>query len=126
MVYQLNRILFNEHPSRIIQSILGTILSASHRHLAHRRYHLLLRNLPARVPQNSHPVPSHWSRIQGKKGYFIIKLVQQQGYNPFKILRQIHQSGAGLSGVFEGFDAHLWGRLSYLFVRNTIYSVLYN
>lgn len=52
--------------------------------------------------------------------------MQQQGYNPFKILRQVHQTGVGLSGVFQGFDAHLWGRLSYLFVRNTVYSIIYN
>lgn len=32
----------------------------------------------------------------------------------------------GLGGVFEGFEAHLWGRLSYLLVRNTIYSLIYN
>jgi solute carrier family 25 oxoglutarate transporter 11 len=53
-------------------------------------------------------------------------LVQQQGYNPFKILRQIHSTGAGLSAVFEGFDAHLYGRLTYLVVRNSIYSLIYN
>jgi hypothetical protein len=52
--------------------------------------------------------------------------VQQQGYNPFKILRQVHSTGVGFSGVFQGFDAHLWGRLSYLLVRNTIYTVIYN
>lgn len=52
--------------------------------------------------------------------------VQQQGYNPFVILRQVHSSGAGLSAVFEGFDAHLFGRLTYLAVRNTLYSSIYN
>ena len=27
-------------------------------------------------------------------------LAQQQGYNPFKIMRQVHESGAGLKGLF--------------------------
>lgn len=57
---------------------------------------------------------------------FILITAQQQGYNPFKILRQVHETGAGLSGLYEGFDAHLYGRLSYLFVRNTIYTIIYN
>jgi solute carrier family 25 oxoglutarate transporter 11 len=52
--------------------------------------------------------------------------VQQQGYNPFKILRQTHETGVGLSGLYQGFDAHLYGRLTYLAVRNTIYTVIYN
>jgi hypothetical protein len=55
-----------------------------------------------------------------------IYAVQQQGYNPFAILRQVHSTGAGLSAVFEGFDAHLFGRLTYLAVRNTLYSSIYN
>ncbi len=55
-----------------------------------------------------------------------LTLVQQQGYNPFKILRQVHETGAGLSGLYQGFDAHLYGRLTYLAVRNTIYTVIYN
>lgn len=41
-------------------------------------------------------------------------------------MRQIHQTGGGLSALYGGFDAHLWGRLSYLFVRNTIYTAIYN
>ena len=53
-------------------------------------------------------------------------IVQWQGYNPFKILRQIHETGAGLSGLYEGFDAHLAGRLSYLLVRNSLYYFIYN
>jgi solute carrier family 25 oxoglutarate transporter 11 len=64
--------------------------------------------------------------FRGRRGNFITNLVQQQGYNPFKIFRQVYQTGAGFSGVLEGFDAHLWGRLSYLFVRNSIYSLIYN
>jgi solute carrier family 25 oxoglutarate transporter 11 len=51
---------------------------------------------------------------------------QFQGYNPFLIMRQVHSTGAGFSGIFEGFDAHLYGRLSYLAVRNTVYSLIYN
>lgn len=39
----------------------------------------------------------------------------------------VHQTGAGLNGgLYEGFEAHLYGRLSYLFVRNTIYTLIYN
>lgn len=48
------------------------------------------------------------------------------GYNPFKIMRMIHGSGAGISGLFQGFDAHLYGRMVYLGVRNTVYAALYN
>lgn len=38
----------------------------------------------------------------------------------------IHETGSGISGLYEGFDAHLYGRLAYLAVRNTVYSILYN
>ena len=41
-------------------------------------------------------------------------------------MRMIHSSGAGISGLFEGFDAHLYGRLIYLGVRNTLYTAIYN
>ena len=41
-------------------------------------------------------------------------------------MRMVHETGAGLSGLYQGFDAHLFGRLSYLAVRNTIYTILYN
>lgn len=48
------------------------------------------------------------------------------GYNPFKILREVHESGRGVTGLFEGVNAYLAARLSYLLVRNTIYKVLYD
>ena len=48
------------------------------------------------------------------------------GYNPFKILREFHESGRGAAGLFEGANAYLAARLSYLLVRNTIYKVLYD
>jgi len=41
-------------------------------------------------------------------------------------MRQIHSTGAGLAPLFEGFDAHLFGRLTYLAVRNTLYTFIYN
>jgi hypothetical protein len=31
---------------------------------------------------------------------FLLILAQQQGYNPFKILRQVHETGVGLSGLY--------------------------
>lgn len=31
-----------------------------------------------------------------------------------------------MSGIYEGFDAHLYGRLTYLLVRNTLYTAIYN
>ena len=61
-----------------------------------------------------------------KEVFYKFIIVQWQGYNPFKILRQVHETGAGLSGLYEGFDAHLAGRLSYLAVRNTLYYIIYN
>ena len=48
------------------------------------------------------------------------------GYNPFKILREFHESGRGAAWLFEGANAYLAARLSYLLVRNTIYKVLYD
>lgn len=41
-------------------------------------------------------------------------------------MRMLHETGSGISVLYEGFDAHLYGRLTYLAVRNTIYSILYN
>ena len=41
-------------------------------------------------------------------------------------MRQLHETGSGLSVFYEGFDAHLYGRIAYLAVRNTIYSAIYN
>lgn len=119
-------IFINEHFSRIIQQILGTIVYSIHQYLFGCRYRFILPHIPSRIRQDCHPVPRYRSWIQRKKRYIIINKVERQGYNPFKIVRQIHQSGAGLSALYEGFDAHLWGRLSYLLVRNTIYTAIYN
>ena len=38
----------------------------------------------------------------------------------------LHSTGSGLSILYEGFDAHLIGRLTYLAVRNTVYTAIYN
>lgn len=48
------------------------------------------------------------------------------GYNPNKIVREMHANGRGISQLFEGLDAHLLSRVSYLFIRNTIYNDIYN
>lgn len=48
------------------------------------------------------------------------------GYNPFRVLREIHETGAGTSGFFTGFDAHLISRSCHLFVRNILYKVVYD
>ncbi len=58
--------------------------------------------------------------------YSINHLVQQQGYNPFKVLRMYTQKGHGSAILYTGFDAFLYSRLSYLLVRNGLYTVLYN
>ena len=41
-------------------------------------------------------------------------------------MRMLHETGSGISVLYEGFDAHLYGRLAYLAVRNTLYAALYN
>jgi solute carrier family 25 oxoglutarate transporter 11 len=46
--------------------------------------------------------------------------------NPFKIFRQIHETGRGLSGFYYGFDAALFSRLGYLFIRNFLYKTIYD
>lgn len=48
------------------------------------------------------------------------------GYNPFKIFREIHESGRGLRSVYEGLDSFVAARLVHLFVRNFVYKVLYD
>jgi len=45
----------------------------------------------------------------------------EMGVNPFKIFRQIHETGRGMSGFYYGFDAALISRLGYLFIRNFLY-----
>lgn len=48
------------------------------------------------------------------------------GINPFKIFREIHATGNGLRGFYHGFESHLVGRLSYLFIRNLTYKIIYD
>lgn len=38
----------------------------------------------------------------------------------------MHQRGGGMMQFYEGFEAHLVGRLGYLAVRNTLYTMIYN
>ena len=120
-------ILFiNEYAKLILQAILGAQLPPNCLSDSHRGCSGLLCDLPRRVRQNEHPVPVHRCRLKRKKRYPLPNTGQQQGYNPFKIIRQVHSTGAGLSALYTGFDAHLYGRLTYLAVRNTIYSTIYN
>lgn len=48
------------------------------------------------------------------------------GINPFKVLRDMHARGGGLSQFYGGFESHLAGRMGYLAIRNTLYKVLYD
>lgn len=50
----------------------------------------------------------------------------QIGINPFKIWREMHARGGGISQFYAGFDSHLAGRLGYLAIRNTLYKVIYD
>lgn len=43
-----------------------------------------------------------------------------------QIFRQMHETGGGLKIFYSGFQAHLYGRLGYLFVRNTLYKLVYD
>lgn len=54
------------------------------------------------------------------------KAAWQLGINPFRILREMHSLGNGMSQFYSGFESHLIGRLGYLAIRNTIYKVLYD
>ena len=56
----------------------------------------------------------------------LILLAWRLGYNPFKILREMHGRGGGLMQFYGGFEANLIGRLSYLAIRNTIYKIIYD
>lgn len=38
----------------------------------------------------------------------------------------MHEVGEGLGGLYHGFQAHLYGRLSYLLIRNTLYKFIYD
>ncbi|KAL4499932.1 hypothetical protein ABPG72_015281 [Tetrahymena utriculariae] len=48
------------------------------------------------------------------------------GINPHKVFREIHATGNGLRGFYQGFESHLIGRLSYLFIRNLTYKIIYD
>jgi hypothetical protein len=47
------------------------------------------------------------------------------GYNPNKIIREMHSQGGGFAQFYGGFLAHFSGRMLYLSIRNTIYYLLY-
>ena len=48
------------------------------------------------------------------------------GTRGIKIVNEMHSHGGGFSQFYGGFQAHLYARLSYLFIRNTIYKVIYD
>lgn len=50
----------------------------------------------------------------------------QCGINPNKVFREIHATGNGIRGFYHGFESHLVGRLSYLFIRNLTYKMIYD
>ena len=56
----------------------------------------------------------------------IINIAWNHGYNPFKILREMHGRGGGFLQFYGGFEANLVGRLSYLAIRNTLYKIIYD
>ena len=49
-----------------------------------------------------------------------------QGYNPNKVFRQMHALGGGMLSFYQGFEANLFGRLGYLAIRNTLYTIIYD
>lgn len=53
-------------------------------------------------------------------------VVQEMGVSGNKIFRQMHELGDGIGGLYHGFQAHLYGRLGYLTIRNTLYKVIYD
>jgi len=38
----------------------------------------------------------------------------------------MHSLGGGMYGFYQGFEANLISRLSYLTIRNTLYKVIYD
>ena len=56
--------------------------------------------------------------LLGKKHYM--------GINPNKVFREVHETGGGIRGFFYGFEAALYGRVLYLFLRNFLYKVVYD
>lgn len=75
----------------------------------------------------TYPIEFVKTRIQLRsEGIGIRQRNLQAGYNPWRVFRQIHESGVGIRGFYEGFDSHLSGRLVYLLVRNLVYKVIYD
>jgi len=48
------------------------------------------------------------------------------GYNPNKVFRELHESGIGLKGIYNGIELALLARTANLFIRNTLYKVIYD
>jgi hypothetical protein len=48
------------------------------------------------------------------------------GYNPAKILKEMHARGGGLLQFYEGFQSAFIGRISYLVLRNSLYKIIYD
>lgn len=54
------------------------------------------------------------------------KVVWEMGTSAPRIMHKMHSAGGGFSQFYTGFKAHLASRLSYLFVRNSLYKVIYD
>jgi hypothetical protein len=50
----------------------------------------------------------------------------QLGYNPFKIVREMHGRGGGLMQFYGGYESGIAGRLGYLAIRNSVYKIIYD
>ncbi|CAD8074321.1 unnamed protein product [Paramecium primaurelia] len=67
------------------------------------------------------------TRIQVRtEGIGLRQLRNELGVNPWRIFREIHETGGGLSHFYYGFDAALYSRLGYLFIRNFLYKAIYD
>ena len=66
------------------------------------------------------------SEVKDSKVTNSLILAHTLGYNPFKIVREMHSLGGGFRQFYHGFETALIGRLSYLFIRNSIYKIIYD
>lgn len=74
-----------------------------------------------------YPIEFVKTRIQVRaEGVGIRGMNHHAGYNPFKIVREIHESGRGLKALYEGVDSYVAARLVHLFVRNLTYKIIYD
>ena len=48
------------------------------------------------------------------------------GYNPYRVFSNFQNNGYGFRVLYTGLQEHLAARLSFLFVRNTVYKIAYD